>query len=221
MAGIRLDSGDLGALAKHARKMLDEAGFPEAKIAASSSLDEHKITELKQAGAPIDLWGVGTRLSTGQPDAALDGVYKLGAIRDAAGAWQSRLKLSDTPAKQTNPGIQQVRRFTRDDAPHLDVIFDQGAIGAQWQHAVADNDEKITLPPLAEAQDLLVPVIVDGEVVYQPPALAESRDFARTQFATFAQIKQYAVALEADLHREKRRVSEQNEHRYGKFNDFE
>jgi len=79
--GVRLDSGDRVALSIEARKMLDEADFPDAKIVCSGDLDEFAIAELKRRRAKIDIWGVGTKLSTGQPDAALGGVYKLGAVR--------------------------------------------------------------------------------------------------------------------------------------------
>src|SRR5205809_2014916 len=86
MIGVRLDSGDGVALSIKARRMLDEAGFANAKIVCSGDLDEYMITDLKQRGAKIDVWGVGTKLSTGQPDAALGGIYKLGAIRRPGGA---------------------------------------------------------------------------------------------------------------------------------------
>src|SRR6266536_6685407 len=81
MIGVRLDSGDRVALSIKARRMLDEAGFANAKIVCSGDLDEYMITDLKERGARIDAWGVGTKLATGQADAALGGIYKLGAIR--------------------------------------------------------------------------------------------------------------------------------------------
>jgi nicotinate phosphoribosyltransferase len=104
-AGIRLDSGDLAWLAKRARAMLDEAGLTYMKIIASNQLDEYVIKSLLEQGAPIDVFGVGTRLVTGQPDAALDGVYKL-----SMAAGKPRLKLSDTLQKTTLPGQKQVLR---------------------------------------------------------------------------------------------------------------
>lgn len=103
--GIRLDSGDLAWLAKRARAMLDEAGLPYMKIIASNQLDEYVIKSLLEQGAPIDVFGIGTRLVTGQPDAALDGVYKL-SMADG----KPRLKLSDTLQKTTLPGRKQVLR---------------------------------------------------------------------------------------------------------------
>ena len=83
--GMRLDSGDRVALSIEARRMLDESGFPEAKIVCSGDLDEYAIAEMKKRGAKIDIWGVGTKLTTGQPDAAIEGIYKLGAVRRPGG----------------------------------------------------------------------------------------------------------------------------------------
>src|SRR2546430_1907717 len=110
MIGVRLDSGDRVTLSIEARHMLDDAGFTNAKIVCSGDLDEHVIAELKQRDAKIDMWGVGTKLATGQPDAALGGIYKIGAVRRPGGQWQYRIKLSEEPAKPSYPGLLQVRR---------------------------------------------------------------------------------------------------------------
>src|SRR6266851_362948 len=115
MIGVRLDSGDRASLSIETRRMLDKAGFPNAKIVCSGDLDEFTIAEMKQRGAKIDIWGVGTRLTTGQPDAALSGIYKLGAVRRPGGQWQYRIKLSDESAKTSCPGLLQVRRFHQPD----------------------------------------------------------------------------------------------------------
>ena len=109
--GIRLDSGDLAWLSIEARKMLDAAGFENVKIAASNDLDEHIIASLRQQGARIDIWGVGTRLITAFDQPALGGVYKLTALRQPGGAWDHKIKLSEQAIKISNPGILQVRRF--------------------------------------------------------------------------------------------------------------
>lgn len=108
--GIRLDSGDLAYLAVQARQMLDAEGLQDVKIIASNKLDEYVIKSLIDQQAPIDIFGVGTSLVTGEPDAALDGVYKL-AMADG----QPRLKLSETTAKITLPGLKQVLRYFDDD----------------------------------------------------------------------------------------------------------
>ena len=113
LAGIRLDSGDLAYLSIAARQILDDAGFPDAVIVGSNDLDEHIITSLKQQGARINVWGVGTRLVTAFDEPALGGVYKLAAIRGDDGEWEAKLKLSEQTAKITTPGMLQVRRFSR------------------------------------------------------------------------------------------------------------
>ena len=92
--GIRLDSGDLAYLSKKARKMLDEAGFPDAIISASSDLDEHLIDSLKAQGAAITSWGVGTNLITSKDCPAFGGVYKLAAVQAEDGSFVPKIKLS-------------------------------------------------------------------------------------------------------------------------------
>ncbi len=99
MLGIRLDSGDLAWLSIEARKILDESGFPQARIVASNDLDERLITSLKLQGARIDTWGVGTKLVTAFDQPALGGVYKLGAIRDERGDWQYASNFPNKPSK--------------------------------------------------------------------------------------------------------------------------
>src|SRR5437867_7696595 len=115
MIGVRLDSGDRVALSIEARRMLDKAGFTNAKIVCSGDLDEHVIADMKQGGARIDMWGVGTKLTTGQPDAALSGIYQLGAVRHPGGQWQYRIKLSDEAPKTSCPCLLQVRRLQHPD----------------------------------------------------------------------------------------------------------
>ncbi len=102
--GIRMDSGDLAYLSKKARKMLDEAGFPDAVISASNDLDEYLIESLKLQGARITSWGVGTSLITSRDCPAFGGVYKLAAIRNADGHFVPKIKLSENSEKVTNPG---------------------------------------------------------------------------------------------------------------------
>ena len=110
--GIRLDSGDLAYLSIESRAILDKAGLTEVKLVASNELDEHVIASLKEQGACIDVWGVGTRLVTGGDQAALGGVYKLGAVRERGGPWRTRVKVSEQAVKTSNPGVQQVRRYS-------------------------------------------------------------------------------------------------------------
>jgi nicotinate phosphoribosyltransferase len=121
LAGIRLDSGDLAALSIGARKMLDEAGFPDCRIVASNDLDEYLVESLRQQGARIDTWGVGTQLVTSKQDPALGGVYKLVSIEEETG-WRPCIKISANPAKVTNPGVKQVFRGETDGYFVGDVI---------------------------------------------------------------------------------------------------
>lgn len=110
LAGIRLDSGDLAYLSRKARRQLDDAGLHDVKIAASNNLDEHLIKSLLEQDAPIDVFGVGTRLVTAWDDPALDGVYKL-----AHAGGRDRMKVSDNIEKTTLPGIKRTDRFYNDD----------------------------------------------------------------------------------------------------------
>lgn len=114
--GIRLDSGDLAYLSKKARKMLDEAGFPDAVISASNDLDEYLIDSLKVQGCKITSWGVGTHLITSKDWPSFGGVYKLAAIQDAqSGEFIPKIKLSENSEKITNPGNKKIYRIYEKD----------------------------------------------------------------------------------------------------------
>ena len=173
LLGIRLDSGDLAYLSIEARRMLDDAGFPDARIAASNDLDEHAITRLKKHGAKIDLWGVGTKLATAWDQPALGGVYKLTAIRKPGGEWEPRIKISEQAIKTTTPGLLQVRRFFRGGAADGDMIFDESL-------DVPESPE----PGDAESADLLVPVYRGGKRVYEVPPLPLARERCAAQLET-------------------------------------
>jgi len=187
MIGIRLDSGDLAYLSREARKVLDEAGFPDASILASNELDETVITSLKQQGARIGVWCVGTRLVTGHGEPALGGVYKLAAVRDPGGPWEYRVKLSEQAVKTTNPGIQQVRRYTQDGEHIGDLIYDEpaGLPEAPVMVDPLDMTRRKAMPADAQGEDLLVPVFRQGRRVYDPPGLEEIRRRVGEQLAGF------------------------------------
>jgi nicotinate phosphoribosyltransferase len=188
MMGIRLDSGDLAYLSVEARKILDAAGFPQAKITASSELDEHVMRSLKRQGAKIDVWGVGTRLVTGHDDPALGGVYKLTAVREPGGPWQYKVKLSEQAIKITNPGIHQVRRFRSETEFLEDMIWDEGlgiASDAPTMIDPLDLTRRKRISPDTPWEDLLVPVFRRGERVYDPPPLAAVQSRAREQLSRF------------------------------------
>jgi nicotinate phosphoribosyltransferase len=210
MIGVRLDSGDRVAFSIEARKMLDKAGFESAKIVCSGDLDEFTIADMKQRGARIDTWGVGTKLATGQPDAALGGVYKLGAVRSLGERWRYRVKLSDESAKTSCPGLLQVRRFLQpDDRFIADAIYeiDQGI--SEPCVIVSFRGEKQTEIPAASGySELLMPIFRHGELVYQVPEIQDSRKHARTQLSCVpAEViklnnpRRYGVGLESSLHR--------------------
>ncbi|WP_232826514.1 nicotinate phosphoribosyltransferase [Lewinella sp. IMCC34183] len=175
MNGIRLDSGDLGALSIEARKLLDEAGFPDAQIVASDSLDEYAIRDLKAKGAKIGIWGIGTRLATAHDQPALGGVYKLSAVQDASGNWQSRVKASETAAKSSNPGKLAVRRYHLEDRPVASQLYDALA-GPPSQTVTDAADQTHTLA--GDTTELLHPVYRDGTLVHEALDLPGTRDRA-------------------------------------------
>lgn len=210
MLGIRLDSGDLAWLSIEARKILDEGGFPKASIVASNDLDERLITSLKQQGARIDTWGVGTKLVTAFDQPALGGVYKLGAIRDEHGTWQHRIKLSEQTVKVSNPGILQVRRFEQASEHRGDMIYDEqtrwDTNGEVTMVDPADRNRQRTFAPGMPFTDLLQPVFQRGQRVGEPPSLQTIRDRVRDQLRQTPQTVQrldypheYPVGLERGL----------------------
>lgn len=210
MLGIRLDSGDLAHLSIEARRILDEAGFPQAIIIGSGDLDEHAIRELKKRGAKINTWGVGTKLVTAYDQPALGGVYKLGAVRNPGGAWQDRIKLSEEATKVTTPGILQVRRYYTANRTFLaDVIYSEEtrpAGGCTLVDPLAPHKRQ-TLAHDTPFSDLLVPIFRDGKAVYIPPPLSEIRRHTQDQLARLPEgVKRstdpepYPVGLEQSLH---------------------
>lgn len=188
MAGIRLDSGDLGALSKAARSKLDAAGLHDAAIVASSDLDEYAIDELKLGGAAISVWGVGTRLATAYDQPALGGVYKLAALRQADGSWRRMVKLSENPIKTSLPGLLQVRRLSKAGKFVADVIWDEelGAPLAGERGWTLDptKDDGAVLPGEVEHEDLLAPVLRGGQRIAKLPSLDDARARARRELAS-------------------------------------
>ncbi len=178
LQGVRLDSGDLAQLAQLARAELDQAGLTQTRIVASGDLDEFRIAQLRDQGAPIDIWGVGTRLSTGFPDAALTGVYKLAAIQDEQGRWHYRIKVSDDPAKTLLPGVQQVRRYESDSHMVCDLIYDPRQTPQPSLHqAQVLQGSRPEMGKGVRVRDLLVPVFSGGRVrhVPEPPESIRQR----------------------------------------------
>ena len=208
MLGVRLDSGDLVELSIAARKILDEAGFPNAAVVASNDLDEHLIKGLKEQGAKIGVWGVGTRLATAYDQPALGGVYKLSAICFSGGDWQDRVKLSEQAIKTSTPGVLQTRRFQRHGRPIGDAIFDQRRPPPEACVIAdpTDSTRRTSIPPGTPGDDLLVPVFRGGECVYEAPSIHEVRRRAAAQLASFDDgvkrfdnAQPYTVGLESGL----------------------
>jgi nicotinate phosphoribosyltransferase len=216
MVGVRLDSGDLAYLSIEARRILDEGGFPQAKILASNDLDENIIVSLKSQGARIDTWGVGTKLVTAYDQPALGGIYKLAALRRADGQWEYKVKLSEQAAKVSTPGVLNVRRYFREDGEAMgDMIYnEQFAMPADPTIVDPfDFSRRKRLAGGAPHEDLLAPVFRGGRCVYEVPPLVESRARTGKQLGRFhAGIKrfvnphQYPVGLERSLHDLKTRL---------------
>ena len=190
--GIRLDSGDLAYISKKARKMLDDAGFPDAVISASNDLDEYLIDSLKIQGAAITSWGVGTNLITSKDCPSFGGVYKLAAIKDRhTGKFIPKIKLSENTEKVTNPGNKTIQR-----------IYDKetGKIIADLICLVDEEfDEKNSLllfdpietwkkthlaPGTYTMRELLVPIFKNGECVYESPKVMDIREYCKKEQET-------------------------------------
>jgi nicotinate phosphoribosyltransferase len=209
MVGVRLDSGDLCYLSIEARKILDANGFPKASIVASNDLDENIIASLKDQGAAINVWGVGTKLVTGYDQPALGGVYKLAAVRGAEEHWDYKVKLSEQAIKTSTPGILQVRRFALDEHYGEDMIYntEQPPDAAPVIVDPLDLTRRRTIPSDARSEDLLVPVFRGGNCVYDAVPVLNIRDRVQQQLARFhngvkrfVNPHQYPVGLEKKLY---------------------
>ena len=186
--GIRLDSGDLAYLSREARKMLDEAGFPNAIICASGDLDENLIRDLKLQGAAIDTWGVGTKLITSEDCPSLGGVYKLSA-EYVDGQVVPKMKISENEVKITNPGVKKLYRiYDKDGMAVADLIA--------LEHEHYDTSKPLTIYDPVNTwksmtltnytmKELQVPLFRNGERVYQSPSLMEIQQHCREELSTF------------------------------------
>ena len=186
--GIRLDSGDLAYLSKCAKVMLEEAGFGDAIISASSDLDENLIASLKSQGSKINLWGVGTKLITSDDCPAFGGVYKLAAEEDEDGNFMPKIKLSNNPGKVTNPGIKKVFRIydKETDKIKADLIaLEHEMIDEKQNIVIRDSNakwRKMELPAgTFYVKELLVPIFIDGKQVYESPKTMEIQEFCNKE----------------------------------------
>jgi len=172
LKGIRLDSGDLAYLSKKSRSMLDSAGFPDVKIAASNQLDEYVIDSLINQEAPIDIFGVGTRLVTGQDSPSLDGVYKLSSVNN-----KPKIKVSENIEKITLPGNKMVHRFLNDDGSYYcDAIGLSGEKKVNMIHHPTFPTKKTNLKT-RESYPLLQKVVDNGNILASVDDITELSDY--------------------------------------------
>lgn len=181
--GIRLDSGDISFLSKAARKMLDEAGFTDAKIVVSNDLDEYTILNLLAQGAKVDMWGIGTKLITAYDQPALGAVYKLVALENENGKMEDRIKISANVEKVTTPGLKKVYRI---------IDLENGKAEGDYitmQDENPEMEERIKMfHPVHTfiskfvtnftAKNLHKKVIENGNVIYENPTVQEMREYA-------------------------------------------
>lgn len=217
--GIRIDSGDLTYLSKKARRMLDEAGLPDCKIIISNALDEYSIQELLHQGAPIDVFGVGERLITAKSDPVFGAVYKLVAT-EIDGVIKPTIKVSDNIQKITNPHKKNVYRiYGKEHNMQADLIT--------IHDELIDQSQPITIfDPIATwktktyknftAVNLLHPIVMNGEIVYQSPTLHDIKHYVQDQLSSmWDEMKRldhphkYYVDLSDKLHKLKVTMIEQ------------
>ena len=182
--GIRLDSGDLAYLSKKARKMLDEAGFPDAIISASNDLDEHLIESLKIQGAAITSWGVGTNLITAKDNPSFGGVYKLAAIQQKDGTFLPKIKVSENSEKVTNPGNKKIYRVYEKESRKIiaDLIcMEEETFKDDVDLMLFDPNEPWKRTRLKAGtftlRELMIPLFIDGECTYDSPRTMEIRTY--------------------------------------------
>lgn len=179
--GIRIDSGDLAYLCNKAREMLDASGFSDAIICASGDIDENVLISLNQQGAKIDSYGIGTKLITSYSNPALGGVYKLAAITEN-GVLTPKLKISNTIAKVTNPGLKKVVRFYDNETNKAiaDLIMlkdEENPNGEPYRIFDPENPWKEKTVVNYYVKELQIPVFINGELVYELPTLKEIRAY--------------------------------------------
>ena len=189
--GIRLDSGDLAYLSKEARKMLDEAGFPDAVISASNDLDEYLIDSSKTQGAAITSWGVGTNLITAKDNPSFGGVYKLAAIMGPDGKFIPKIKLSENTEKITNPGDKKIYRVYEKASGKI-----KGDLICLTDEVFTEDKPLLLFDPLEPwkktmlktgtftLRELMKPIFKNGECCYESPSVMDIRTFCQQEQAT-------------------------------------
>lgn len=189
--GIRLDSGDLAYLSKKAREMLDNAGFPDASIAASNDLDEYLIHDLKMQGATINSWGVGTHLITSKNCPSFGGVYKLAAIQNEDGVFEPKIKISENTEKITNPGNKTIYRVYENETGKIkadlicfaDETFDESKDLILFDPQATWKKTRLR-GGTYRMRELLVPIFINGSCVYESPSVKEIAAYCKEEKAT-------------------------------------
>ncbi len=211
--GVRLDSGDLVALSRYARDVLDREGFAEARVVASGDLDEHEIVRLKEAGASIDIWGVGTRLATAWGQPAMEAVYKLLAVRGGDGEWSYRAKRSEEAAKSSTPGILQTARFRKDGRMVADVVLnEEDGVEVTTTSVVWPQRSRLELSE-ERPELMLKPLFGEGRPSIESPDLEELRGRVREEIGALPEEvrglrpeARYPVGVTESLHRLRQRL---------------
>ena len=184
LKGIRLDSGDLAYLAKHARNMLDNAGMEDCKIMASNSLDEYTITSILSQGGPIDIFGVGERLITSKTDPVFGAVYKIVGI-EKQGQWEPRIKVSESVTKITNPGLKNVYRVYSAEgkaiAELLTLPGEKPSTNSPYCYIDPEKPWKELYFENCTFKNMQELVIKDGKQIVKPPTLKEIRAYVQDQ----------------------------------------
>jgi nicotinate phosphoribosyltransferase len=219
LRAIRLDSGDLAYLSRRARRMLDQAGLDYVEIAASNQLDEHVIRSLLEQDAPIDVFGVGTSLVTGQPDAALDGVYKLAFVNR-----RPRIKLSETSAKITLPYLKQVLRVLNGDGDFFgaDVVLLADETDASTMHHPFDPLKSLSIGEYGK-EPLLQLVMKEGRRTTEARSLQDISRYRQArmdqlppEYKRFENPHIYKVGLSDKLQEERNRLIEERKEHAGR-----
>ena len=186
--GIRIDSGDLAYLSKKARKMLDEAGFPDASICASNDLDEYLLHDLKAQGAAINSWGVGTHLITSKDCPSFGGVYKLSAIKNENGEFIPKIKISENTEKITNPGNKTIYRVYEKETGKIKadlICFADETFDESQDLLLFDPLETWKKTKLAGGtytmREMLVPIFKNGECIYTSPSVTEIAEYCKQE----------------------------------------
>lgn len=184
LKGIRLDSGDLAYLAKHARNMLDDAGMEDCKIMASNSLDEYTITSILSQGGPIDIFGVGERLITSKTDPVFGAVYKIVGI-EKQGKWEPRIKVSESVTKITNPGLKNVYRVYSAEgkaiAELLTLPGEKPSTDSPYCYIDPEKPWKELYFENCTFKNMQELVVKDGKQIVKPPTLKEIRAYVQDQ----------------------------------------